>query len=135
MGISVDKKPSHEAAGINEDWPAGRGVFVDDSHAFLLLVNFEDHIQIIATSENGDIGSCLRSLSKVTAKFEKLGFANDPVLGYLTTNPANLGTGLDLNAQVYTHTNVSEHCRGILKTSYACKTEKIGKRHYSVTYN
>ena len=108
---------------------------MDDSHAFLLLVNFEDHLQIISTSETGDLGSCLRSLSKVTSKFEKLGFATDPVLGYLTANPANLGTGLDLNAQVYTHTNISDHLRGILNTSYACKVDKMGKRHYSVSFS
>lgn len=37
----------HDAAGINDDFPVGRGVFIDDHREFVVLINFEDHIQIV----------------------------------------------------------------------------------------
>jgi hypothetical protein len=30
VGISVERDPDHDAAGINDDWPIGRGVFIHD---------------------------------------------------------------------------------------------------------
>ena len=47
IGIPINRTPLHDASGINDDWPAGRGVFIDDNHEFIVLVNFEDHIRII----------------------------------------------------------------------------------------
>lgn len=45
--MSVEKNPEHDAAGINDDFPLGRGVFIHDHKNFLVLVNFEDHLQMI----------------------------------------------------------------------------------------
>ena len=47
IGVSVERTALHDAAGINDDYPVGRGVFIEDTHEFVVLVNFEDHIQII----------------------------------------------------------------------------------------
>jgi hypothetical protein len=37
----------NEAAGINDDWPTGRGVFIHEHKELVVLVNFEDHIEIV----------------------------------------------------------------------------------------
>jgi hypothetical protein len=50
--INLDKDAEHDAAGINDDWPIGRGVFIHDQKNFVILVNFEDHLQIIILPEN-----------------------------------------------------------------------------------
>jgi ATP:guanido phosphotransferase, C-terminal catalytic domain len=42
----VERDPEHDAAGINDDWPMGRGVFIHDQKQFVVLVNFEEHIEI-----------------------------------------------------------------------------------------
>jgi protein-arginine kinase len=42
------------------------------------------------------IGQSFRQLKKLVAAFDKVGFAVDAFLGYLTTSPLNLGTGLKL---------------------------------------
>jgi protein-arginine kinase len=118
VGICLDKKSSHNAAGINDDWPNGRGVFVDDSYSFVMLVNFEDHLQILATAQNGDISKPLNSISKVMTKFEKLGFSQDNTLGFLTASPKSLGTGLELHARIHTHTNMSEKTTELILKSY-----------------
>ena len=47
VGISLSRSPLHDASGINDDFPVGRGVFIDDNREFVVLVNFEDHVQII----------------------------------------------------------------------------------------
>lgn len=52
MNISLERDPLHEAAGINDDYPVGRGIFVNDSKTFFVLVNFEDHLQIIVVLNN-----------------------------------------------------------------------------------
>lgn len=31
IGINIERQPEHDAAGINDDWPIGRGVFIEDN--------------------------------------------------------------------------------------------------------
>ncbi len=48
--IGFDPKTTnkvHDAGGINEDWPVGRGVFIQDKKDFLVFVNFEEHLRIV----------------------------------------------------------------------------------------
>ena len=44
LGVTVERTAVHDAAGINDDYPVGRGVFIEDTQEFIVLVNFEDHI-------------------------------------------------------------------------------------------
>lgn len=44
----------HDAAGINDDWPVGRGVFINDAKTFVVLVNFEDHLEIVVLPDSKD---------------------------------------------------------------------------------
>jgi protein-arginine kinase len=63
----------------------------------VILVNFEDHIEIVMMPQTTEmIGQSFRQLKKLVAAFDKVGFAVDAFLGYLTTSPLNLGTGLKL---------------------------------------
>lgn len=45
--IKLGRSELNDAAGINDDFPIGRGVFIDDNHEFVVLVNFEDHVEVI----------------------------------------------------------------------------------------
>eukprot|EP00347_Sterkiella_histriomuscorum_P011380 403372676 len=100
QGISVERDPEHDAAGINDDWPTGRGVFIHDQRSFVVLVNFEDHLEIIILPEKNNqkdsIKDGLQRMIKLLQTFEKLGYATDPYLGNLTASPKNLGTALKL---------------------------------------
>ena len=51
VGIQVDRNPEHDAGGLNDDWPMGRGIFIHDKKQFVVLVNFEDHLEIIILPE------------------------------------------------------------------------------------
>lgn len=90
IGVNVGRSELHDAAGLNEDYPIGRGVFIEDAREFVVLVNFEDHIQIIMLPEKGARNSLKKSIlrfSKLLGAFEKMGFATDGYLGYLSTCP------------------------------------------------
>lgn len=68
-----------------------------------MLVNFEDHIQIImlpSAGESGNFKSALTRLIKLTHTFERMGFATDAYLGYLTVSPAHLGTGMHFEGNI-----------------------------------
>lgn len=99
-GIDITRQKAHDSAGINEDWPNCRGVFIDDNKEFVVLVNFEDHIQIITISNNGDHNKSLSTLIKLLSKFEKMGYARHSTLGFLTASPKNLGTGIHIDAKI-----------------------------------
>lgn len=68
-----------------------------------MLVNFEDHIQIIMLPRTGvqnNVRNALNRLIKLNKTFEKMGFATDAYLGFLTVSPANLGTGMQFSGSM-----------------------------------
>lgn len=90
-----------EAAGINRNWPTSRGIFVSDDHRFTVWINEEDHLRIISLDRPGasrttiGIKKTYNRLARAMAHLERdLKFAKDPLLGYLTSCPSNLGTGM-----------------------------------------
>ncbi len=105
IGVSVERTALHDAAGINDDYPVGRGVFIEDTKEFVVLVNFEDHIQIIMLPQSGvksNVKNALARLVKLTHTFERMGFATDAYMGYLTVSPAHLGTGMHFTGSIST---------------------------------
>jgi protein-arginine kinase len=52
-----------------------------------VLINFEDHIDIIMTPPNSDLRKCMSRFVKLNHTFEKIGFASDAYLGSLTASP------------------------------------------------
>jgi protein-arginine kinase len=106
----------HDAAGINDDYPVGRGVFIEEHRNFIVKVNFEDHIEIVLLSEQpqpgntvldisavgqmqgsnnkNDLNLSLKRLAKLNTTFEKIGFATDTYLGFLSVSPRHLGTAM-----------------------------------------
>ncbi|WP_187149254.1 phosphagen kinase [Desulforapulum autotrophicum] len=95
-----------EAAGINRSWPASRGIFVSNDHKFAVWINEEDHLRIISmdrpqkTPSQG-IEKTYNRLARAMADLEQsLTFACDPHLGFLTSCPSNLGTGMRAGVHV-----------------------------------
>ncbi len=116
--MPIDKNPEHDAGGLNDDWPEGRGVFIHDKKQFVVLVNFEDHLEIVILPEvlssttpqrqvePDSLRDGLARLIKLVHTFEKLGYATDPYLGNLTVSPKNLGTSLYLEADLKYHSRL-----------------------------
>merc|ERR1719150_3196402 len=83
-----------ESAGINNFWPKGRGIFFNDNKTFLVWINEEDQLRIISMEQGGNVKSVFNRLEKaVNVLCEKLEFAYNEKLGYLTACPTNIGCG------------------------------------------
>jgi len=90
-----------EAAGLERDWPEARGIFHNNDKTFLVWVNEEDQLRIISMQPGSDIKAVFKRLADAANKIEeKAKFANDSHLGYISTCPTNLGTGLRASVHI-----------------------------------
>merc|ERR1712198_5351 len=95
------------AAGMERDWPEGRGIFHNAAKTFLTWVNEEDQLRIISMQKGGDVRGVFDRLARgikavgdsVKAESGKE-FQLDPRLGYLHSCPTNLGTGMRASVHI-----------------------------------
>merc|ERR1712002_1210109 len=94
-------------AGMERDWPEGRGIFHNAAKTFLLWVNEEDQTRIISMEKGGDVkgvfGRLARGIKAVgdSVKAESgKDFMLDPKYGYVHSCPTNLGTGMRASVHV-----------------------------------
>lgn len=104
-----------DAAGINRDYPLGRGIFTSRDKVVRVWVNEEDHLRIVAQSPGGDIAIVFnRLIQMIKALGEKLEFAFDRKKGFLTACPTNIGTAM--RAGVHIHLEKLEENPSFLET-------------------
>ncbi len=90
-----------EAAGLNRDWPEGRGIYHNDEKSFLVWVNEEDQLRIISMQMGGNIKEVFTRLSNAIGEIEKqVPFSYTDHLGYLTSCPTNLGTAMRASVHI-----------------------------------
>lgn len=87
-------------SGADAHWPSARGIYHNNDKTFLVWVNEEDHMRVIAMEKGGDVrGVFARWLNGVNGVEKALQtrdkkFMHNSHLGYIATCPSNLGTGL-----------------------------------------
>merc|ERR1712158_99837 len=94
-------------AGMERDWPEGRGIFHNKDKTFLTWVNEEDQLRIISMQGGGDVRAVFDRLARgikavgdsVKAESGK-DFMLDPKYGYIHSCPTNLGTGMRASVHV-----------------------------------
>lgn len=75
--------------------PSGSGLLISEDERISIMINEEDHVRIQVMSAGLDLEGAYALADKVdTALDEKLHWAFDDRLGYLTQCPTNLGTGM-----------------------------------------
>ncbi|WP_353662221.1 phosphagen kinase [Hydrogenimonas sp. SS33] len=90
-----------EAAGLNREWPEGRGIFHNEEKTFLVWVNEEDQFRIISMQKGGDIRAVFERLSRAVGSLQRqLTFAYSGRLGYITSCPTNLGTAMRASVHI-----------------------------------
>jgi len=90
-----------EAAGLNRDWPAGRGIYHNIDKTFLVWVNEEDQLRIISMQTGGNIQQVFVRLTTALTELEKhLTFAFTDHLGYISSCPTNLGTAMRASVHI-----------------------------------
>ncbi len=60
-----------ESAGLNRDWPSGRGIYHNDEKTFLVWINEEDQLRIISMQNGGDIKEVFQRLTNAISQLEK----------------------------------------------------------------
>merc|ERR1712141_742085 len=95
------------AAGMERDWPEGRGIFHNEAKTFLTWVNEEDQLRIISMQKGGDVRGVFSRLAggiKAVQDSVKAEDGRDFQLhekySYLHSCPTNLGTGMRASVHV-----------------------------------
>lgn len=89
------------SAGGYDDWPNGRGIFMNKDKNFIVWVNEEDHIRIISMQKGANLKEVWgRLVTAIHAMETKLKFVCHDKFGYLTFCPTNIGTGLRASVHV-----------------------------------
>lgn len=83
-------------AGISGDWPYGRGMYVSEAEDFLVWVNEEDHLRIMAMQTGGNLNALFARLHAGLEILEGLlpAFAMSDKYGAIASCPTNLGAGM-----------------------------------------
>merc|ERR1712117_662001 len=94
-------------AGMERDWPEGRGIFHNDAKTFLIWINEEDQTRIISMEKGGDVKGVFTRLAcgiKAVQESVKAESGKDYALseqyGYIHSCPTNLGTGMRASVHV-----------------------------------
>merc|ERR1712177_111056 len=95
------------AAGMERDWPEGRGIFHNKDKTFLVWVNEEDQTRIISMQSGGDVKGVFERLARgikavgdsVKAESGKE-FAYSEQYGFIHSCPTNLGTGMRASVMI-----------------------------------
>jgi len=90
-----------DAAGLNREWPRGRGIYHNNDKTFLVWVNEEDELRIISMQQGGDIKEVFTRLVNAIDSIEtKVPFSYSEHLGYITSCPTNLGTAMRASVHI-----------------------------------
>ncbi len=90
-----------DAAGLNRNWPEGRGIYHNSNKTFLVWVNEEDQLRIISMQKGGDIKEVFtRLISAIKSIETKVPFSYNSHLGYITSCPTNLGTAMRASVHI-----------------------------------
>ncbi|XP_077432807.1 creatine kinase, testis isozyme-like isoform X2 [Vanacampus margaritifer] len=94
------------ASGMARDWPDGRGVWHNGGKTFLVWVNEEEHLKLIAIEKGGNMKAAFtrfcNGVQEVESKLKEKDheFMWNEHLGCIQTCPSNLGTGLRAGVHV-----------------------------------
>merc|ERR1712099_142380 len=124
--------PNLKVAGMERDWPEGRGIFHNDAKTFLIWINEEDQLRIISMQKGGDVKGVFERLARgikavgdsVKKECQKK-FMLDPRYGYIHSCPTNLGTGMRASVHV---TLPGWHKKGIAALKERCEELAVQPR-------
>merc|ERR1711963_793603 len=88
--------PNLKVAGMERDWPEGRGIFHNEAKTLLVWVNEEDQTRIISMQKGRGVkavGDCVKAESGKDFQLSKK-------FGYIHSCPTNLGAGMRASVHV-----------------------------------
>ncbi len=105
------------------DKKAGRALIVSEDESVSIMINEEDHLRIQVIKPGFSLDEAYELADRIDTELsDKLQFAFDDTLGYLTQCPTNLGTGM--------RASVMMHLSGLAETKsvsrIAANLQKLG---------
>lgn len=104
--IGVGASTLEIGSSVMRDWPDARGDWANKEKTITASVNVEDHLILTTSHGGGDIKSAFTmlctALTLIEEAIERMGLEcmwNDH-LGYITSCPGKLGTGLDIKTDL-----------------------------------
>ncbi len=101
----LDKQVLLERRLVSEEFiedGQGAGIAVSDDEIFGIMINEEDHMRIQAMKPGCQLSEVWDAVNAVDDKLsEELPFAFDSNLGYLTSCPTNVGTGMRASVMLH----------------------------------
>ena len=84
------------SAGINGDWPHGRGMYISQDEQFIIWVGEEDHLRVMVMKHGDYLNDIFDRLNESLCFIESQGlsFAYEAPYGFITSCPTNLGTAM-----------------------------------------
>merc|ERR1712168_448490 len=120
------------AAGMERDWPEGRGIFHNTEKSFLTWVNEEDQLRIISMQKGGDVKAVfgrlaggINGIEKSVKSESNKGFQFSERFGYLHSCPTNLGTAMRASVHIDLPGWTAE---GVDKLKKRCEELKVQPR-------
>lgn len=84
------------------DSEGARGVAIDTSERMSLMINEEDHLRIQVMHSGFDLDAAWERINSIDDRLEeKISYAFDARLGYLTACPTNVGTGIRVSVMLH----------------------------------
>merc|ERR1712212_578489 len=130
--LFVSGDPNLKVAGMERDWPEGRGIFHNKEKTFLTWVNEEDQLRIISMQKGSDVTEVFDRLARgikavETSIHAECGkqFMLDERYGYIHSCPTNLGTGMRASVHV---TLPGWHKKGIAALKKRCEELAVQPR-------
>merc|ERR1719211_1010455 len=123
--LYIDDDDTLRLVGCYDDWPAGRGIFINDdksSGVFIIWVGEEDQLRIMAMNKGSNVQAVWDLFySGVEAVHKAVKAAGDDFVfskthGYLSSCPTNIGTGMRASVHVdLPHFKTKEDCKAWVK--------------------
>mmetsp|Transcript_35680 Transcript_35680/g.65440 ORF Transcript_35680/g.65440 Transcript_35680/m.65440 type:complete len:956 (+) Transcript_35680:44-2911(+) len=114
------------AAGFGRHWPDARGIFVSDTQVLYMWCNEEDHLRCFARQQDGEVKAMWSRMSRALSHVESSLNSSDRKfswhsrLGYLTSCPSRLGTGIRATVALKI-----PHCAAKLDLPMLCRAQGL----------
>lgn len=114
--------PEEVSANLAREWPDARGLWINYDGTLAVFVNEKDHAAIASIEKTNDLRYVFDQVYTFTKRLEtqlkarkwKIMYNNR--LGYLTTDPKDLGTALKLSVRIkLTHLSKDQRISALLK--------------------
>lgn len=118
--------------------PGPRGVVIAQDEAFTAMINEEDHLRMQVFAAGLQLNHCWERINRIDDMIEqKLEYAFDSRLGFLTACPTNLGTGirvsvmlhlpaLKMTSQIEKFVNAARDCNLAIRGLFGEGTDAVG---------